>query len=520
MLNYIDKSIFVDPFTCDLPKCRIKEANSRQQSCKGEGMDIYDVAIIGAGVCGCTLARELARKKLAITVFESCSDVACGASKANSGIVHAGYDAKPGTLKAKYNVLGNPLFEQLSVELDFPFKRIGSLVLAFSQEERAGLETLYAKGLANSVGELSILDKADVFALEPYLNQAVQAALLARTGGIVCPYEMTIAFAENAAANGVAFQLDNRVVDIKKEKELFIVDAVRSRAAARAVVNAAGIYSDMINSMLSEDSFAITPRRGEYLLLDQTEKDLVKHTLFQLPGPMGKGVLLTPTVDGNILAGPTSENIEDKSDTATTAAGLERIVAQAVRDVANFPSGKIITSFAGLRAHSSRDDFIIGESPDTPLFFNLAGIESPGLTSAPAIARDMAALIGEKLSAKENPHFQPLRKAPLRFRHLTNEERQAAIRDNPDYGHIVCRCEKVSKAEVVAALRSPLAALRDLDAVKRRTRAGMGRCQGGFCSMRLPEIIAETASIAMENVSKMGGESNVLFYPDKTGVQD
>ncbi len=478
---------------------------------------MHDVAIVGAGVIGSAIARELSRKRLDIVVLERGCDAAVGASKANSGVVHGGHDAKPGTLKAKFNALGNPLFEEFAEELDFPFKRIGSLVIAFSDEERKGLEELRERGAANGVRGLRIIDREELLRMEPNLGPSPRFALDVPTGGIVCPYEMTIAFAENAAANGARFLFGRHVDAIARIDggfRLSCTGGTEGAIEAKIVVNAAGVHADDINNMLSKEKLKIVPRRGEYLLLDRAEDGLVRHTIFQLPGVMGKGVLLTPSVDGNIIVGPTSDDIDDKDDVETTASGLQKIIEAALRDMA-LPLGKTIASFAGLRAHEvTGGDFVIGEAPDVPGFVNVAGIESPGLTSAPALGREVAGIVADLLKPRANPAFVPVRKAPPRFRHMTLEERREAIRRDPNYGHMICRCEHVTKAEVLGALRSPLGA-DSLDAIKRRTRAGMGRCQAGFCTMRLPEIIAEERGIALTEITKFGGGSKLLLQRNK-----
>lgn len=477
---------------------------------------MHDVVVIGAGVIGSAVARELSRFALDIVVLERGPDVATGTSKANSGIVHAGYDAVPGTHKAKYNIAGNPLFDALSEELDFPFRRIGGLVLAFSREEIPALELLRQRGRDNGVRDLAIIDRNELKRREPNIGPEAVAALAVPGSGIVCPYEMTLAFAENAAANGVRFHFNHPVGAITKTPGGFRLETPDGAFEARVLVNAAGLHADAVNNMLSTRRLRIVPRRGEYLLLDRSEGDLVKHTLFQLPGKMGKGVLLTPTVDGNLLVGPTAEDITDKSDTSTTAEGLATAARMARRDLAAIPFSSVIASFAGLRAHeTTRDDFCIGPCPDVPGLINAAGIESPGLTAAPAIARDIAAMISDLAKPGPNRSFTPLRRAAPCFRHMTTEEKRAAVADDPNYGQIVCRCENVTRAEILAALRGPLPA-RDLDGIKRRTRAGMGRCQAGFCSMRLPEIVAEELGIPVTGVTKCGGESRLLLSRSKT----
>ncbi|HPF86551.1 MAG TPA: NAD(P)/FAD-dependent oxidoreductase [Candidatus Limiplasma sp.] len=477
----------------------------------------YDVAIIGGGVIGCAIARELSRLRLNIVVLEKECDVAAGSSKANSGIVHGGHDCTPGTLKARFNVEANPMFDELSKTLDFPFKRNGSLVLAFEEDQIPKLEALKQQGIANGVPGLEIIGRDEIVKLEPNISDTVVAALQVPTGGIVCPYEMTFAFAENAAANGVTFRLNFFAETIEKRDGLFYISGPAGEVTARVLINAAGLYADTVNNMLSKHPITITPRSGEYCLLDKTEGDLVSHTLFQLPTKAGKGILVTPTVDGNLLLGPTSHPIADKDDKATTRAGLQEVLQTAQKDVQHLPVNKVITSFTGLRATAEGDDFIIGPSPDVENLFNVAGIASPGLTSAPAIAQYVAGLVAQATHAEQNPDFQPVRRAFPRFRHMTDAQRQKAIAENPDYGHIICRCEQVTKAEILAAIRGPLG-VHDIDAIKRRTRAGMGRCQGGFCLMRIPEIVAQELHIPLNEVTKNGSGTNLLMDPDKQSL--
>lgn len=476
---------------------------------------MVDVAIIGAGVVGAAIARELSRYRLEVVVLEKGYDVACGTSRANSGIVHGGHDAEPGSRKAYFNRLGNPMFDVLSRELDFPFRRNGSLVVAFHEADLPRLEQLRRQGEQNGVEGLSIATGEALRRLEPNLSAQVRAALVVPTGGIVCPYEMTIAYAENAAANGVVFRFNREVTGIARRGGRFVLEAGGEALEARLVVNAAGLHSDALHNRLSGRKLRIVPRKGEYCLLDKVEGGLVRHTVFQLPGPMGKGVLVTPTVDGNILLGPTSYDIDDKADTATTRAGLAEVLSKAALDVDRLPAGSIITSFAGLRAHLEEDDFIVGMAEDVEGLVDVCGIESPGLTSAPAIAKEVEGIVADYLRAERNPGFRPERKAPPRFRHLTNAERRALIARDPAYGQIVCRCETVTRGEIRDALRSPLG-IRDLDALKRRTRAGMGRCQAGFCSMRLPEIVAGELGIPVTQVTKAGSGTNLLLHRNKT----
>ena len=486
---------------------------------------MFDVAIIGAGVVGSCAARELSRFMLKIAVLEKNYDVAEGSSKANSGIVHGGYDAKPGTLKAKYNVLGQRMFDKLAEELDFPFRRNGSLVIA-DKENAAKLDALRNQGIANGLIDLRIVHGEELHTLEPNLNDNVYAALVVPCGGIVCPYGMTIAFAENAAENGVEFMLGCSVVDIKKEKGYFSLLTSNETINAKVIINAAGLYSDEINNMLSARKLKIRPRRGEYCLLDKTEGTLVKHTIFQLPMKMGKGILVTPTVHGNLLLGPTSEDIDEKGNTATTANGLNEVLKHAQYSLNRLPANKIISSFTGLRSTLLLEgdvthDFIIEEAADVPGLINLCGIESPGLTAAPAIGVEAARMTVARLNPDVNRDFNPMRKGIRHFRDMSLEERKTAIQENPDYGHVICRCESVTKAEILAALRSRLSKdnkINSLDAIKRRTRSGMGRCQSGFCWMRLIDVVAEEYGIDVTEVTKSGGCSNILIEVNKAST--
>ena len=470
-----------------------------------------DVIIIGGGVIGCGIARELARYQADVAVLEKGNDVSVGTSKANSGIVHGGFDAKPNTLKAKYNVSGNAMFDELSRELDFPFRRNGSMVLCFDEAQIDGLQELYDRGIANGVRDMYIIrGNADLKKLEPYVSDKAVAALVVPNGGIVSPYEMTVAYAENAAVNGVEFRFLSEVSAISKDNGVFTVTCSDGYSEqARVVINAAGVYADIINNMVCEDKLHITARKGDYVLMDKTCGYLADHTLFQLPSKMGKGVLVTPTTHGNILVGPTATDVDDKSDVNTTAEELNEAFTKASITVPSLARRNIITQFSGLRAHLDTDDFVIGEST-VEGFYNVAGIESPGLSCAPAIACDIAARVSSKLQLKEKLHFQAKRKGIPQFSKLSNTEREKLIDQNPLYGKIVCRCEVVTEGEIVDSIRRPVGA-KDLDGVKRRTRAGMGRCQAGFCTPRIMEIIARELGCDMQDVTKLGGKSNVVI---------
>ena len=357
---------------------------------------MYDVIIIGAGVCGAAVARELSRYRVNACVLEKEEDVCCGTSKANSGIVHAGYDAEPGTLKARLNVQGNKLMERLSEELDFPFKRNGSLVICRDEEGMPALRRLYDKGIKNGVPDLKILDREEMLEMEPNVAEDVYAALYAPTAGIVCPFSLNIALAENAYMNGIDFRFDTEVQEIVRIEKGYEIHTDNGTFQARYIVNAAGVYADKFHNMVSGKKIHITPRRGDYCLLDKNAGSHVGRTIFTLPTKYGKGVLVTPTVHGNLLVGPTAIDVEDKEGTNTTAAGLDEVISKAGQSVRDLPMRQVITSFAGLRAHEDGDEFIIGEPEDAQGFSDCAGIESPGLTSAPAIGKMAAGILRDQ----------------------------------------------------------------------------------------------------------------------------
>ena len=475
---------------------------------------MYDILIIGGGVTGAAIARELSRYDLKTALFEKGEDVCSGTSKANSGIAHAGFDAVPGSLKAKMNIRGSQMMEELSRKLDFPYKRNGSLVLCFDEKDRTRLEKLLQQGKENGVEGLEILEKKELLALEPALSEEVVCALHAPTGGIVCPFKLTIALAENAAVNGVEFHLNEGVKRVQPGTvEGYTVETGKGTYETRIVVNAAGLYGDEIHNQVSGEKLHITPRKGEYCLMDKKIGQLVSHTIFQMPTAMGKGVLVTPTVHGNLMVGPTATDISDKEGVDTTAEGLDEVLKKAALSVKSLPRGVTITSFAGLRAHEDHDDFILGEVKDAPGFFDAVSIESPGLTSAPAIGEWMAEKIVEKLrktqKVEEKKAFQETRKDIPNIASMDQAEAAALIAENPAYGTIICRCEKVTEGEIIDAIRRPLGA-RSLDGIKRRTRAGMGRCQAGFCSTKVMDILARELGIPLEEVTKAGGASRML----------
>ncbi len=469
---------------------------------------MYDVVIIGAGVSGCAIARELARKKLKIAVLDKCTDVCEGTSKANSGIVHAGYDAKEGTLKAKLNVEGSRMMKHLSKELDFSYQQNGSLVLCFEEDKKAQLEELLQRGILNGVEGLSLLDGQQVLALEPQVSDAVVAALYAPTGAIVCPFGLTIALAENAAVNGVEFYLKTEVKNIKAKNGKMAEAGYRiitdkNDFEAKVVINAAGVYADAIHNMIADatNQITITPKRGEYLLYDKKVGDTVSHTLFQLPTAKGKGILVTPTVHGNLLTGPTAEDITDKEGVATSKEGIDTILQKAALSIKEVPKRQVITSFSGLRAKTENGDFIIGEVKEAPGFIDVAGIESPGLSCAPAIGVYVAQLVCDILKPEDNEEFVAKRKGILRMAEASDEQKHQLISKNPAYANVICRCELVTEGEIVDAIHRPVGAT-TVDGIKRRVRAGMGRCQAGFCLPKTIEILAREMGVSENEICK------------------
>ena len=476
---------------------------------------MIDIIVIGAGVSGCAIARELSRKKANVLVVEREEDVCCGTSKANSAIVHAGYDAKHGSLMAKLNVQGSLMMEQLSKDLDFHYRRNGSLVVMVSEDDRPNLMKLYENGVANGVEGLRIVEREELVQMEPNISDNAVAALYAPTGAIVCPFGLTYALAENAAANGVKFQFDSEVTGIEKIDGGWNVKTVKGDLQAKVVVNAAGVYADKLHNMVSDDTMTIIPRRGDYFLLDRTTGGHVNNTIFQLPGKFGKGVLVAPTVHGNTIVGPTAIDIEDKDNTATTAEGLDNVRAKCGMAVKDLPLRQTITSFAGLRAHEARHEFFIGEI--APGFVDCAAIESPGLSSAPAIGVMVADIVNGILDLEDNADFISTRQGIKDPKELPFEERAALIKENPAYGTVICRCETITEGEIIDAIHRVPGA-RSVDGVKRRARAGMGRCQGGFCSPRVLEILARELNVPMSEITKSGGQSKLIVGVNKDNV--
>ena len=475
---------------------------------------MYDIIVIGAGVSGAATARELSRYKAKICVVEKEEDVCCGTSKANSAIVHAGYDAVPGSLKAKLNVRGNQMMDNLTKELDIPFKRNGSFVICTDEDSLPALQELYERGKTNGVRDLRILSREEALAMEPNVTDDVCDALYAPTAGIICPFELNIALAENAYINGVEYKFNTAVEDIIKLAEGYELHTSNGIFRAKYVVNAAGVYADELHNMVSEKKIHITPRRGDYCLLDKAAGNHVGKTIFALPGKYGKGVLVTPTVHGNLLIGPTAIDVEDKEGKNTGREGLAQVMEKAGLNVKNLPTRQVITSFAGLRAHEDGDDFIIGEVEDAKGFIDCAGIESPGIASSPAVGEMVAQMIRDKMGLEEKDNFISTRKGIQKPAVLSKEERNALIREEPAYGNIICRCEMITEGEIIDAIRRPLGA-KSLDGIKRRTRAGMGRCQSGFCSPRVMEILARECQMDMFDITKSGGKSQIVVGSNK-----
>jgi glycerol-3-phosphate dehydrogenase len=482
---------------------------------------MFDVTVIGAGVTGCLIARSLSRFQIKTLLLDKASDVAEGSTKANSGIVHAGYDAKPGTLRAKLNVMGNTMMNNIVYELSVNYSQIGSLVVAFNQEEVNSLEQLLKRGQQNGIQHLELVtSKERLRKLEPNLTNEALAALYAPTAGIICPYGLALAACENAVENGVQLKLETEVISITKQSDVFIINTSKGEFPSRYVINAAGLYSDDISAMVEEKWFSIKPRLGQYLLLDKRCGRLSCKTIFGTPNELGKGILVTPTVDDNLLLGPTSEEHQDKALPDTSREGTESILRSAKRMIPEINPRDVITSFSGIRATPDTGDFIIQASEQVHGLIHAAGIDSPGLTAAPAIAQRVVEILyeqGLKLVLKED--YSPIRKPHINFSKLTNDEKAQFVKSNPLYGHVICRCETVTEAEIIEAINSVVGA-RTIDAIKRRVRATSGRCQGEFCTPRIAEILSRELSIPLNKVTKKGAGSEILIEKLKCGEQE
>ena len=482
---------------------------------------MFDVIVIGAGVSGCAIARELTRYDAHVCVVEREEDVCCGTSKANSAIVHAGFDAQPGSLMAKLNVEGNRLMYEWAKDLNFGVIPVGSLVVCMGEADVEGLELLRQRGVTNGVPDLRIIDRDELREMEPNISDDAFAALWAPTGGIVDCFGLTIALAENAAANGAEFRFNAPVTSIEREGDSWAVVAGGERLLARSVVNAAGVFADERHNMVGapDDRLTIIPRKGEYYLLDTTAGQHVKHTIFMLPTTMGKGVLVSPTVHGNLIVGPTATDITDKEAVDTTAEGLADVASKSSLTVKNVPLREVITTFAGLRAHQADHDFVIGEVAGAKHFFDCAAIESPGLTSAPAIGVYVSGMVAEALALSKKPDgaFDPTRPSVANLVTMDFDDWDALCRENPAYGNIVCRCCRVSEAQIVDVIhRVPTP--RSLDAIKRRTGATMGRCQGGFCTPKIMELLERELGMRPDQITKRGPGSELVVGTNKDTI--
>lgn len=474
---------------------------------------MFDVVVIGGGVIGGTILRELSKYKLNICLLEKEHDICMGESKANSGIVHAGFDAVPGTLKAKFNVLGNKMMENYAKELGVKFRKNGALIVAFNDEDLKTISELKKRGEINGVSNMEIIGKEKLKEIEPNISKNAVGALWAKDSGIICPYGLTIATIGNAMDNGATLYTEFEVVDVKKQENFVVYSADGREVQAKLVINCAGLASGKIAQMVG-DNHIVKGRKGQYILLDKESGDFVNHTLFFTPSEKGKGILVAQTVDNNILLGPTSEELEN-ADTTTQKDGLDFVIEKVNQMVEKAPLYNTITSFAGVRAYSSVHDFIIEESKTIEGFIHCAGIESPGLTSAPAIAQYVVGeMVSKRFNLEQKDNFIANRKADYFFKDLSIEEKNEVIKKDNRYGKIICRCEQITEGEIVRAIHENPPA-RDVDAIKRRTRSGMGRCQGGFCQTQIVEILARELNITVEQVLKSSKGSNIVFGRSK-----
>lgn len=476
----------------------------------------YDCIIIGAGVVGSFIARALSRYRLRVLLLDKASDVGEGTTKANTAIVHAGYDAKPGTLKAKLNAAGSALFDQVCAELDVDFDRCGSYVVGRSDDDWRILEDLQRRGVANGIGSLSLISADEMKRREPAIASETVGALYAATGGIVDPFGLCIGAAENAVLNGVDLALETEVLDYIWDGRR-VVGVLTNRGAYRSswVIISAGLWADDLMHKAGLDGFHITPRKGEYFVLDRMAAEHVRNVLFPCPTPVSKGILVTRTIHGNVMLGPNANNTLDKNDLSTTAEGLNEVLTGALKLVPSLNPRQVIRTFAGLRATGSTGDFVIEIPRDPAGLLVLAGIESPGLTASPAIGDYVVDMLREVgLPLEEKPDYNPIRKAIPRFSQLNDEEREALIARDARWGRVVCRCETVTEGEIVAACHAPIPA-RTYDALKRRTRVGTGRCQGAFDTPWVIGIMARELNLSPLEITRRGGDSRFLVRETK-----
>ena len=470
-----------------------------------------DIIVIGAGVVGCSIARELSKYNLDVLVVEKNSDVSEGISKGNSGIVHAGYNEKIGTLKAKLNIEGNKIFDDLSRDLQFPFKRNGAFILAFSDEDMNILESLKENGEKLGVEGLEILTREEALNIEPNLNKEIVGVLNVKTSGIVSPYEMTIALAENAAENGVEFKLNSKVTNIEKISEGYKVTLNnREVVNGKIIINASGLEGAFLNNLVSMTKREINPVKGEYCLFDKVAGAMINKTLFQVPNKLSKGVLVTPTAEGNLLVGPNA--VEGKT-LETSREGIDEILDKSKKSLEELPVARILNTFSGIRPKTKGGDFIIEEVEDAKNFINVIGIDSPGLTAAPAIGVYVVNMIKERLDLVEKKNFKRTREKIVRFAELSLKEKNKLIKEKPAYGHMVCKCEFVTEGEIVEAIHRPIKAL-TVDAIKRRTRASMGGCQGVGCTLPISKILSRELGIDISDINKNSEGSPVIGFKE------
>ena len=478
---------------------------------------MYDAVIIGCGITGAAAAFELSKYNLKVAVLEAENDVAQGATKANSAILHAGYDPKPGTLMAKLNVRGVELARELCAKLDVPYRQNGAMVLGFSEEDKATLQKLYEQGQINGVKELKILTGDEARAIEPNLAPEVVAALHVPTSAVCLPWEYCLALAETAVINGVELYLEHQVTGLTKTENGWKVITNQGEFDTRHVINAAGIFACDVQKMAAPADWEMKTARGEYFLMDKGEGARVDHTIFQCPSKVGKGVLVSPTVHGNLIVGPDSCPVTG-NDVSNTASGMAFVRATATRSVPSVDFRQSIRNFAGVRAHGSTGDFIIGPVEGAPGFFNAAGICSPGLSAAPAIAEYLVGLMGEAgLLLEKKADFKCERHC-VRFRLLPDSQKAAVVAKNPSYGRVICRCETITEGEILAAIHSPIPP-RSVDGVKRRAGSGLGRCQGGFCGPRVVELLCRELGYDPSEILQDRAGSYMLVEETKGGAQ-
>lgn len=472
---------------------------------------MFDVIIIGAGVNGCFIARDLAKYKLNVLVIEKESDVGDGTSSANSAIVHSGYDPHEGTLKASLNVLGNKMYPAICKELDVAFEMNGSLTISTNPEEDQKLDELLELGKKNGAN-VRIINQKELFELEPFVTKKALRALYAPTAGIINPFELCVALMENAMDNGVNLKLNEKVLGVSKENDTYIVKTDKDSYEGKVIVNCAGLYGDEVSNSILEEKIELVPRKGEYYLLDHFNEPYVTHTLFSVPSSKGKGVLVAPTTSHNYLVGPSSTFTDDKDDVSTNNDILSDVVKEAYRIVDELPLQYVITEFAGLRAYHKSNDFVINEKMKG--FINVIGMQSPGLASAPATSQMVVEMIGDDIKLEKNPNFNPIRRPYIRLKYKSDKEKNELIEKNPQFGKIICRCEEVSEGEIVDCIHRNCGAT-TIKGVKKRLRCGFGKCQGGFCQSLVLKILARELNKDLKDINLKGDASYILLKETK-----